>query len=50
MSCQVTNGEVETGCFSASVENSAKPIHETRTQKGLKESKNTALLVSQPRK
>lgn len=46
MSCQVTDGEVATGCSMASVENSAKPIHETRTEKGFKEQKDTALVVS----
>lgn len=36
--------EVATGCFIASVENSAKPIHETRTGKRFKGLKDTALL------
>jgi len=29
----------------ASVENSAKPMHETRTEKGFKNAKDTALVV-----
>lgn len=41
----MTDGEVATGCFIASVENSAKPIHETRTEKGFEGLKDTAFVV-----
>lgn len=51
VSCQVTDrGRLEHDVSSASVENSAKPTPETRTEKGFRGLKETALVVSLSRK